>query len=378
MCLQTKENYEEFEDFVHEMKQLAYSAGAEILETFIQSKSYPDTATFIGKGKVDEIKEYVENEEKPDVVIVLNDLKPSQEKNLSTALGVRVIDRQALILDIFAQRARTREGKMQVELALLKYLLPRLAGLGKILSRLGGGIGTRGPGETMLETDKRHVRKRIETLTRDLQKVRSHRGLLRESRYNKGFLTAALVGYTNSGKSTILNLLTNQKVDVQDKLFATLDPTVGKFYIGMGIELLLVDTVGFIRHLPHQLAAAFRATLEEVEEADIIIQVVDISHENWKEHLEVTETVLEEMGCDSKPTILVFNKKDMLSSLELETLHREYSRGIFVSAKENDGFEKVKEKLQKTTREFFPKFVERFRKMDDSYWMREYSTTKND
>lgn len=347
------------QDMLEELAQLVYSAGSEVLETVIQKRSQYDPATLIGSGKIGELFEIIQ-ETRPDLVIFLNDLKPGQEKNLNKSLNIKVIDRQALILDIFAQRARTKEGKMQVELALLNYLLPRLAGLGTVLSRLGGGIGTRGPGETMLETDRRHVRRRIQTLSRDLAKLREHRELLREGRHNKGFLTTSLVGYTNSGKSTILNLLTGSKVDVQDKLFATLDPTVGKFYLGNGLELLLVDTVGFIRHLPHQLAAAFRATLEEVQEADMILHVIDASSSNWVEQMQVTEQVLEELACDNKPTLKIFNKMDLVhpsAGLELSLAN---PGCIPVSAINNAGFEKVREALVTLAAESFPDFVERF------------------
>lgn len=345
------------------MIQLAYSAGSEVIGTVVQKKQRYDPATLIGSGKVEELKEII-REEKPDLVIFLNDLRPSQERNLSRLLNIKVIDRQALILDIFAQRARTHEGKMQVELALLNYLLPRLAGLGPILSRLGGGIGTRGPGETMLETDRRHVRKRIQMLQKDLERLRSHRELLRSGRRNKGFLTAALVGYTNSGKSTILNYLTDQEVTVEDKLFATLDPTIGRFYIGDGLTILLVDTVGFIRHLPHQLAAAFRATLEEVEEADIIIQIIDASHPGWNEQMEVTAQVLEELACDNKPTLTLFNKIDLITNFRMLELMEACPEAIPVSALNKYGFDEVKNKLAYIAQANFPDFVARFKRIN--------------
>jgi GTPase len=371
--VQVNDNADIFDDLLEELLQLIYSAGSGVITTVVQRRNSYDPSTIIGTGKIEEIKKLVE-EEKPDLVIFLNDLKPGQERNLAEKLKVKVIDRQALILDIFAQRARTYEGKMQVELALLKYLLPRLAGLGPILSRLGGGIGTRGPGETMLETDRRHVRKRIQTLTRDIEKLRSHRELLRQNRHNRGYLTASLVGYTNSGKSTVLNLLTQQNVKVEDKLFATLDPTVGKCYIGNGIEMLLVDTVGFIRHLPHQLAGAFRATLEEVQEADIIIQVVDVSHPQWEEQLNVTEQVLEEMGCDNKPTVVLLNKTDLLKGAEAEDSLVKIPNGIPVSALKNIGFEDLREALVDLAEENYPEFVKRFKRRDDTYEEQVYST----
>ncbi len=358
---------------LEEIKDLCYSANSEILRVFVQKHDRPDSATLVGKGKVEEIKQAIE-EDKPDLVIFMNDLKPTQQRNLSEELKTKVIDRQGLILDIFSQRARSHEGKMQVELALLNYLLPRLAGLGPVLSRLGGGIGTRGPGEKMLETDKRHVMRRIETLRSDLKKVRSHRGLLRESRRNKGFLMAALVGYTNTGKSTILNLLTHRDSKVEDKLFATLDPTVGKFYVGSGVEVLLVDTVGFIRRLPHNLAAAFRATLEEIEDADVVIHIVDVSHKLWREHLKVTEQVLEEMASDNKPSLVLLNKTDLLTPLELQEVREKLPEGIPVSALRNEGFEEATAALLDLIETYFSDFVNRFRKEDGYKWSREYET----
>jgi GTP-binding protein HflX len=348
------------------MYQLCTTAKSQIIETFIQKRDKPDSSTFIGKGKLEEIRLVVE-ELKPDLVIFLNNLRPSQQRNISEALKVKVVDRQALILDIFAQRARSREGKMQVELALLNYLLPRLAGLGTVLSRLGGGIGTRGPGETMLETDRRHVLRRIHTLEKDLNKVRSHRDLLRQSRHNKGFLNIAIVGYTNAGKSTLLNNLTNRKALVEDKLFATLDPTVGKFRTEAGIDILLVDTVGFIRHLPHQLAVAFRATLEEVEDSDIIIQVIDISHELWQDHKVITEQTLEELACDNKPTLIVFNKIDLVSHEDLEAVMEIIPDALPVCAESKQGFDAVSTRIDQICEEYFPDFIRRFKKNYNNY-----------
>jgi len=362
---------------LQEMTQLCYSANSTIIETFIQKRERPDPGTLIGSGKVEEIRRAIESQ-KPDVVIFMNNLRPGQQRNLSEQLQSKVIDRQGLILDIFAQRARTREGKMQVELALLNYLLPRLAGLGPVLSRLGGGIGTRGPGETMLETDRRHVMRRIVTLKRDLKKLQAHRELLRESRHNKGFLMAALVGYTNAGKSTILNNLTKREANVEDKLFATLDPTVGKLYIGAGIEILLVDTVGFIRHLPHQLAAAFRATLEEIEQADIVILVLDISHDSWLEHKDVVEKVLEDMACDNKPTVILLNKTDMISSSILQRIIDTIPEGIPVSALNGDGLDRINEELSKILEKYFFNFIRRFRKVDGYSWNKEYETEEKE
>lgn len=375
--MEHRENTEDFLEVLEEIKDLCYSANSEIIRVFVQKHDRPDPATLVGKGKVEEIKQAIE-EDKPDLVIFMNDLKPTQQRNLSEELKTKVIDRQGLILDIFSQRARSHEGKMQVELALLNYLLPRLAGLGPVLSRLGGGIGTRGPGEKMLETDKRHVMRRIETLRSDLKKVRSHRGLLRESRRNKGFLMAALVGYTNTGKSTILNLLTHRDSKVEDKLFATLDPTVGKFYVGSGVEVLLVDTVGFIRRLPHNLAAAFRATLEEIEDADVVIHIVDVSHKLWQEHLKVTEQVLEEMASDNKPSLVFLNKTDLLTPLELQEAREILPEAIPVSALKNEGFEEATTAILDLIETYFSDFVNRFRKEDGYKWSREFETKQNE
>lgn len=372
--METDEESEIFEDLLDEMYQLCSTAKSNIIETFIQKRAKPDSSTFVGKGKVDEIKASVE-EHKPDLVIFLNNLRPSQQRNLAEMLKVKIVDRQALILDIFAQRARSREGKMQVELALLNYLLPRLAGLGTVLSRLGGGIGTRGPGETMLETDRRHVLRRIHTLEKELNKVRSHRDLLRQSRHNKGFLNIAIVGYTNAGKSTLLNNLTRRKAHVEDKLFATLDPTVGKFRTEAGIDILMVDTVGFIRYLPHQLAVAFRATLEEVEESDIVIHVIDISHELWQEHKEITEQTLEELACDNKPTVIILNKIDLVSPDIIEDVLAIIPEGIPVSAEKREGFDAVSARIDAICSEYFPDFVRRFRKKHTNYHETDYTQT---
>ncbi len=360
-----------FQEMFQEMIQLCYSANSNIINTFIQKRKSPDPSTMVGSGKVEELREIVVDE-KIDLVIFMNNLRPSQQTNLSEALKVRVIDRQALILDIFAQRARTREGKMQVELALLNYLLPRLKGLGPVLSKLGGGIGTRGPGETMLETDRRHVKRRIHSLKKDLDKHRAHREVIRKSRHNKGFLMASIVGYTNAGKSTILNNMANQSVDVGDKLFATLDPTSGKLYLGEGVEIVVVDTVGFIRHLPHQLAAAFKATLEEVREADIIIRVLDVSHHRWSEHNEVTEQVLEEMACDNKPTLLLLNKTDLLSDKHISEIRESLPDGIPISALKRNGLDRMANELLSVSKEYYPDFIKRFRKEDGYKWYREY------
>jgi GTP-binding protein HflX len=329
----------DIEESLEEMRLLAETAGARVLDRLVQRRERPSPAFLLGAGKVEELAVLC-TRHRANMVIFLNDLRPMQERNLNEKLNLKVIDRQALILDIFAQRARTREGKLQVELAQLNYLLPRLTGYGIILSRLGGGIGTRGPGETKLETDRRHIRRRISTLRREIEALRSHRGLLRKSRQNKGFFSAALVGYTNAGKSTLFNALTRSSVFVEDKLFATLDPTVKKVRLPTGEPLLLTDTVGFIRNLPHDLVAAFRATLEEVEEADILLHVIDASHPRWREHAEVVRGVLEEMAVDNKPILHLLNKVDLLPREEgMVSFPESLPDPILISALRKEGFE---------------------------------------
>ncbi|MCL5773617.1 MAG: GTPase HflX [Firmicutes bacterium] len=323
---------------MEELAQLSYTAGADVVAQIIQKKEKVDPAYFIGRGKAEELSLLCRKLE-ANLVIFLEDLRPVQERNLTELLNVKVIDRQALILDIFAQRALTKEGKLQVELAQLEYLLPRLTGYGIILSRLGGGIGTRGPGETKLETDRRHIRRRISTLKRENEKVRAHRELLRESRYHRGFKLAALVGYTNTGKSTLLNALTGAHAFVEDKLFATLDPTVKKVYLGEGKYILLIDTVGFIKNLPHQLVVAFKATLEEVRQADLILNVMDASHPKLEEHLEIVDQVLEELAADNKPMINILNKIDKVSDkMKIKELLESIPDSVAISALDKSGF----------------------------------------
>ncbi|MCL4440243.1 MAG: GTPase HflX [Firmicutes bacterium] len=272
---------------------------------------HPEPATFIGKGKAEELADYC-REAAANIVISDRELSPAQARNLEEKIGIKVIDRTQLILDIFARRAQTKEGKLQVELAQLKYLLPRLTGLGTQLSRLGGGIGTRGPGETKLETDRRRIRKRISDLERELKEVQQHRALLRKDRRDEPLPLVSLVGYTNAGKSTLLRTLTGADVLVEDKLFATLDPTTRRVRLPNNDIVLLTDTVGFIQSLPHHLVAAFRATLEEVQEADLLLHVVDVSHPNCEGQIRAVESVLESLKSLNKPVIMVFNKMDLL------------------------------------------------------------------
>lgn len=298
----------EVEENLTELAELAQDAGLHVVDTFVQKRGYPEPGTFIGKGKALELAEIVDE---GDIVIFDDELTPAQQGNLSDLMDAPVIDRTQLILDIFAQRAQSNEGKIQVELAQLNYLLPRLMGKGKALSRLGGGIGTRGPGETKLETDRRRIRKRISDLRGELEKVRQTRGLQREGRANSAVPVVALVGYTNAGKSTLLQALTGSEVFVADQLFATLDPTIRRWDLKEGRWVYLTDTVGFIRKLPHTLVAAFQATLEEVVYADLLLHVIDASHPQSLEQQEAVEEVLKEIGA-SQPIISVYNKVDLV------------------------------------------------------------------
>jgi len=309
------------EDSLEELARLAESAGASPRHTILQERPAPDPRTLIGAGKVGELRALCR--EGVDVVIVDEDLSGSQQRNLERELGCKVIDRAGLILDIFAQRAKTREGKLQVELAQLQYLLPRLTRQWTHLERLGGGIGTRGPGETQLESDRRRLRVRMARIRRDLSKVRRHRGVLRRPRQKIPIAVLALVGYTNAGKSCLLNALTHARAYVADKLFATLDPTLRKVRLPSGRAALLSDTVGFIRKLPPQLVEAFKATLEEVQEADALVHVIDASHPQAAEQRRVVERVLEELGVAGKPVLAVHNKIDLLPLAAAAALARE-------------------------------------------------------
>ncbi|WNQ09158.1 GTPase HflX [Paenibacillus aurantius] len=329
---------------LQELVSLAETAGVEVVETMTQNRETPDTKWFIGKGKVDELRGLLEMT-KANTAIFDQELSGAQVRNLEEALDVKIIDRTQLILDIFAQRAKTREGILQVELAQLSYLLPRLSGHGKNLSRLGGGIGTRGPGESKLETDRRHIRNRISELKRQLAEVVRHRTLHRERRKKTGIYQVALVGYTNAGKSTLLKQLTDADVYVENQLFATLDPTSRNLVLPSGKEIVLTDTVGFIQNLPHDLIAAFRATLEEANEADLILHVVDGSSEMRTEQMKVVGEVLEELGAHGKEQLTLFNKIDLLSHPEQEllTVEGDYLK---VSAYRDSDLERIKERIQ--------------------------------
>ncbi|MCD1257417.1 GTPase HflX [Paenibacillus athensensis] len=329
---------------LQELVQLAETAGVEVLATMTQNKESADTKWFIGKGKVEELRALME-ELGANTAIFDQELSGAQVRNLEEALDAKIIDRTQLILDIFAQRAKTREGIIQVELAQLSYLLPRLSGQGKNLSRLGGGIGTRGPGETKLETDRRHIRERIGELKAQLEEVVRHRKLHRERRKKSGVFQVALVGYTNAGKSTLLRQLTNADVYVENQLFATLDPTSRTLTLPSGKEIVLTDTVGFIQNLPHDLVAAFRATLEEANEADLILHVVDSSTEMRNEQMRVVAEVLEELGAHRQEQLTVFNKIDLLPDEQQAML---FAEGDFIkmSAYREDDLQRLRLAVQ--------------------------------
>jgi len=299
-----------------ELYELVHSAGAEPFGAMTQKRPAPDKATCVGSGMMDQIADFCEKHE-IDLLIFDCELSPTQIRNIEKIGKVRVIDRTMLILDIFAARAKSKEGKLQVELAQLKYMMPRLMGKGTELSRLGGGIGTRGPGESKLETDRRHIRRRIDTVKEQLDEVEKHRAQINRRRQKDGVITVALVGYTNAGKSTLMNYLTQAGVLVQDMLFATLDPTARALKLPSGTTVMLIDTVGFVRRLPHHLVQAFRSTLEQAATADIILNICDASSPEAQVHLEVTKNLLAELGCEDRPIIPVFNKCDLLPAISL-------------------------------------------------------------
>jgi GTP-binding protein HflX len=318
-----------------ELESLAESAGACIAGTVTQDTKMIDPAFFIGRGKVSEVEELIKITD-AELVIFDEDLSPAQQRNLEDVLSITVIDRTGLILDIFSQRARSREGKLQVELAQLSYLLPRLRGKGMVLSRLGGGIGTRGPGETKLEMDRRKIKERMARLKKDLEQVKKVRTVQRRTRKCTAQHLAALIGYTNAGKSTLINTLSDAHVEVADRLFSTLDPTIRKL---PGVsQMLISDTVGFIRKLPHQLIAAFKATLEEVTEAALLLHIIDISSPGIEEQVESVNAVLQEIGIHEKDTLYVLNKIDRISEPGLIGLwQRRLEPAVAVSAKTGAG-----------------------------------------
>lgn len=335
----TRENESYIIESLDELEELAATAGAVTLEKVIQNRESVHPGTYLGKGKIEEIKCLI-YELDASGIICDDELSPAQLKNLEDALEVKIMDRTMLILDIFAKRAHTREGIIQVELAQLQYRLSRLAGIGTSLSRLGGGIGTRGPGEKKLETDRRHIRNRISQLKKELSDVKSHRDLIRERRKKQGKVKIAIVGYTNAGKSTLLNRLTDAEVLSEDKLFATLDPTTRQLVLPNKTEVLLTDTVGFIRKLPHHLIKAFHSTLEEAVVADILIHVVDSANSQAENHIKVVYETLEELGATGKTVITIFNKIDKPESNKHLQDNNAY-KTLRVSVKEGNGLSEL-------------------------------------
>jgi GTPase len=327
---------------MEELHELARTAGVDVLDVVTQNRERIDPAWYLGSGKIQEIAHRA-RELDVDLVIFNDELSPSQTRNLDTAFDCKVIDRTQLILDIFAGRAQSREGKIQVELAQYNYLLPRLAGQGRQLSRLGGGIGTRGPGETKLESDRRHIRRRISELKQQLADIVRTRQLHRERRKKNSVYQIALVGYTNAGKSTLLNRLTSADSLQEDKLFATLDPTTRQLSLPSGVDVLLTDTVGFIQDLPTTLVAAFRSTLEGVQEADLILHVVDSHHPDLEIHMEVVERILRELKADDIPQLVVFNKADLIRE---GTYLPPVDDAILISALRDDDLKRLLERIE--------------------------------
>ncbi len=336
----------DIEESLNELQQLALTAGAEVVARVSQVKEKPDARTYIGPGKVDEIKTLAESFD-ADLIIFDNDLSASQQHNLEDIINRKIIDRTAIILDIFAQHAHSSEGKLQVELAQLDYLLPRLTGKGIELSRLGGGIGTRGPGETKLEVDRRRIRHRITYLKRELKHIAQNRALQRKKRKKAEVYLISLVGYTNAGKSTLLNSLTEANVIVEDKLFATLDSTARRLILPNKQAVILSDTVGFIHKLPHQLVVAFHSTLEEVRQADLLIHVIDASHPRMKGQIEAVNRVLGELGVAGSPVLNAFNKADLIDEESRQILQKSNPDGVLISAKTGYGLQKLLERIEK-------------------------------
>jgi len=335
------------EDISSELEELAVSAGVEVVENVICICDKATANYLIGKGKVEEIG-IIAGEENVDTVILSHDLSGTQQRNLEHAFGRKTIDRTQLILDIFSRRAKSPEGKMQVELALLQYLLPRLIGKGIILSRLGGGIGTRGPGETELETDRRQIRRRIDKLKEDLAAFRSHRLTTHKKRKGNSLPLVALVGYTSAGKSTLLNRLTNAAQTTSEKLFTTLDPLSKSLQLPNGQSIIISDTVGFLHELPHHLIEAFKATLEEVADADLLIHVLDVSDQRMHQHNQAVQSVLDELGLKEKPVLVALNKIDLIAERSWLEVHKnEFDNSVIISAKTGENISGLVERIQK-------------------------------
>ena len=333
-------------DSLDELRELANSAGAEVVDTVTQKLSKPTAPYYIGRGKAELIKESCQDQQVTSVIFD-DELSPAQGRNLENLFARKVLDRTQLILDIFAQRARSREGRLQIELAQLQYLLPRLTRMWNHLSRQTGGIGTRGPGETQLEVDRRRVQERIARLERELESVRKTRAIQRQGRKRHQWPVAAVVGYTNAGKSTLLNMLTGADVVAEDKLFATLDPTTRSFVLPNKQRVLLTDTVGFLRKLPHTLIESFKATLEEVSEADLLIHIVDLSHPRVDEQMEAVDRVTKELDAYGKQTLIVFNKIDKLANREgVDSYLKRFSGSVAISARTGEGVNQLVQALE--------------------------------
>jgi len=344
----------QFQNTLVELGRLVETAGGEVLQTLTQKRSRPHPQTVVGDGKVEEIALMTQTLG-ASLIVFDRDLSPAQVRNLEQRLGVRVVDRTEVILDIFAQRAQSRAGKLQVELAQLEYMMPRLTGRGRTMSRLGGGIGTRGPGETKLETERRAIQKRISRLQQEVNQLQAHRSRLRQRRQHEDVPTVALVGYTNAGKSTLLNALTNAEVYTADQLFATLDPTSRRLVVTDPdshemVSLVLTDTVGFIHELPASLLDAFRATLEEVTEADVLLHVVDLSHPAWKSQIRAVVEILGAMEITPGPALVAFNKIDQVDSETLAIAQADFPNALFISAGNRLGLETLRQRLVQLVR----------------------------
>src|SRR5436853_5838024 len=336
----------DLQDSLEELRELASSAGAKVVDTVTQKLQKPTAPYYIGRGKAESIKESCQHQ-RVTSVIFNDELSPAQGRNLENLFARKVLDRTQLILDIFAQRARSREGRLQIELAQVQYLLPRLTRMWHHLSRQTGGIGTRGPGETQLEVDRRCVQKRISRLERELEAVRKTRAVQRQGRKRNQWPVAAVVGYTNAGKSTLLNLLTGANLVTEDKLFATLDPTTRSFVLPNKQRVLLTDTVGFLRKLPHTLIESFKATLEEVSEADLLIHIVDLSHPRVDEQMEAVDTVIKDLDAFGKQMLIVFNKIDKLPNRDLvESYLKRFPGSVAISARTGEGMGNLVQALE--------------------------------
>ena len=336
----------DLEESLNELRELAATAGATVVDTVTQKLQHPTAPYYIGKGKAEEVGALC-TEHGAGSIIFDDELSPAQGRNLESVTSKKILDRTQLILDIFARRARSREGRLQIELAQLQYLLPRLTRMWTHLSRQTGGIGTRGPGETQLEVDRRRVQERIARLQKDLEEVRKHRAIQREGRARHQWPVVAIVGYTNAGKSSLLNRLTKAGVLAEDKLFATLDPTTRQFVLPNKLKVLFTDTVGFIRKLPTTVIESFKATLEELKSADLLVHVVDLSHSQWEEHIAATEEVIRELEADGKHTLIVFNKIDRLANAEaVDAALARHPQSVAISVKTGESLEQFVDELQ--------------------------------